>query len=174
MTNFDPAKHPTGRDGRFVNRTAGTADLTLPAPGTEEVPLVPPSGCGICGEEARSHGMRLGGGHLENMHYVEPTREQRKERIIASVDRRRAIREGLGSDGPEPVAEEDLVHPSGCSICGGTRGYHGITSKGGQGFHSYQEPGPDLRKERIKAIVAARRAATAEGRTGIAYSLPLW
>ena len=102
MTNFDPAKHPTGRDGRFINRTAGTADLTLPAAEAEEVPNVPPSGCGICGEEPRSHGMKLGGGHLENMHYVEPTREQRKERIIASVARQRTIREGRGATDRNP------------------------------------------------------------------------
>lgn len=105
MTTFDPAKHPTGNDGRFVTRTAAESELSLPA---------------------------------------------------------------------APAAEEDLVHPSGCLICGGVKYHHGMTLKGSKEFHTWQEPGPALRKERIKAVAAARKAAVAEGRTGIHFNPRLW
>lgn len=105
MNTFDPSLHPTGNDGRFVNRTASEPEVSLPS---------------------------------------------------------------------APVAEEDLVHPSGCRICGGVKYSHGMTSKGSKEFHSWQEPGPALRKERIKAAAAARKAAIAEGRKGFHFNPRLW
>lgn len=104
MKTFDPAKHPTGNDGRFVRTIASESEVSL-AP---------------------------------------------------------------------PAAEGGLVHPSGCSVCGGVLSHHGMTSKGGQGLHSYQEPAASLRKERIMAAAAARKAAVEAGRTGIHFDPPLW
>lgn len=98
--NFDPALHPTGSNGRFVARGAKQATFVLKSPAAtdfEVPPLVPPSGCAVCGEEARSHRMRFGGGHVENPYYVEPSAEQRKERIIASIDRQKTNRESGGA-----------------------------------------------------------------------------
>lgn len=174
-TEFDPAKHPTGNDGRFVTRTAKPAEVTLGAPRIDEAPLVPPSGCGVCGEESRTHPMKFGGAHIDNPHFVEPSAEQRKERVIAAIARQQTIRESGGADaGSASIAEEVLVHPSGCSVCGAIPGHHGLTSRGGQGLHTYQEPSMATRKERIMAASAARTAAVAEGRTGIHFSPRTW
>lgn len=157
-TNFDPALHPTAPNGRFVTRSAKPAGFTLNSPAAtelEELPLVPPSGCAVCGEEPRSHHMRFGGGHVENPYYVEPSSEQRKERILASIGHQKAIRDGGGAAaGPEV----ELLHPSGCAICGGLQGSHGMTSRGGQGNHYFQDPSPAQRKERVTASIAVQRS----------------
>lgn len=170
MNTFDRSKHPAGPDGRFVTRTASDPEVSLGSPAVPEEDLVHPSGCAICGEDPRTHGLRIGGGHAENMYYVEPTAAQRKERIIASISRQKAVREGRGGAG---TPEEDLVHPSGCAICGGLQGSHGLTSKGGRGNHYWQVPSLEQRKERITAAAEARKAAVAEGRKGFHFNPPL-
>ena len=51
-----------------------------------------------------------------------------------------------------------LVHPSGCQVCGQERGSHGMTSRGGQGLHGYQEPSLEQRKERVTSSIALQRS----------------
>lgn len=62
---------------------------------------------------------------------------------------------------PPTVGEDEapaLVHPSGCGICGQERGSHGMTSRGGQGLHGYQDPTQAQRKERVTASVELQRS----------------
>lgn len=75
--------------------------------------------------------------------------------------------------GSPAVPGEELVHPSGCAICGGLQGSHGLTSKGGHGNHHWQAPSPEQRKERITAAADARKAAVAEGRKGFHFDPPV-